>query len=112
VSVWPDWESVAWICKLTADPVEDVWLPGLVTVTVLPPAALTVQLKVAFPAAPVVSVAVMLTDWFNTAAVGVPEIKPAGEIDNPAGNPVALNANVWPLAESVAPICKGLMAVP
>jgi hypothetical protein len=112
VSVWPDWESDAWICKLTAEPVVEVWLPGLVTVTVLPPDALTVQLKVVLPAAPVASVAVTLTDWFSTAAVGVPEIKPAVETDNPAGNPVALNVNVWPLAESVAPICKGLMAVP
>ncbi len=29
-------ESVAWICRLTALPVVVDWLPGLVTVTVLP----------------------------------------------------------------------------
>jgi hypothetical protein len=91
--------SAAWICKLTAEPVVDVWLPGLVTVTVLPPGALTVQVKLALPAAPVVSFAVTVTDWFSTAAVGVPEITPEGEIDRPAGRPVALKDNVWPLAE-------------
>src|SRR5712691_1492636 len=37
VSVWPEAESVAAICWLTAVPTVDVWLPGLVTVTVLPP---------------------------------------------------------------------------
>ena len=36
VSVWPDAESVAPICRLTAVPTVPVWLPGLVTVTVLP----------------------------------------------------------------------------
>src|ERR1017187_5033213 len=37
VRVWPDAESVALICRLTAVPTVEVWLPGLVTVTVLPP---------------------------------------------------------------------------
>src|SRR5579872_7072934 len=37
VSVWPDWESVACIWRLTGVPTVPVWLPGLVTVTVLPP---------------------------------------------------------------------------
>src|ERR1700722_12150496 len=36
VSVWPDAESVAPTCRLTAVPTVPVWLPGLVTVTVLP----------------------------------------------------------------------------
>src|SRR3984957_390055 len=36
VSVWPDAESVAPSCRLTAVPTVPVWLPGLVTVTVLP----------------------------------------------------------------------------
>ncbi len=36
MSVWPEAESVAWICRLTAVPTVPVWLPGLVTVTVLP----------------------------------------------------------------------------
>src|SRR6266568_3755953 len=30
-------ESVAWICRLVAVPTVPDWLPGLVTVTVLPP---------------------------------------------------------------------------
>jgi hypothetical protein len=39
-------ESVAWICTLSAVPTVPVWLPGLVTVTVLPvPAAPIVQSK-------------------------------------------------------------------
>ena len=36
MSVWPEAESVALICRLTAVPTVPVWLPGLVTVTVLP----------------------------------------------------------------------------
>src|SRR3954447_26267059 len=35
-SVWPAAESVAWIWRLAAVPTVPVWLPGLVTVTVLP----------------------------------------------------------------------------
>ena len=34
--VWPDAESVAWICRLVAVPTAPTWLPGLVTVTVSP----------------------------------------------------------------------------
>ena len=34
--VCPGAESVAWICRLTGAPITPVWLPGLVTVTVLP----------------------------------------------------------------------------
>src|SRR5215469_52194 len=52
--------------------------------------ALTVQLKVAEPWAPVVSVAVavMLPE---PVVVGVPEIRPVlGLIDSPAGSPVAV----------------------
>src|SRR5581483_444668 len=37
VSVWPDAESVAETCRLAAVPTVEVWLPGFVTVTVLPP---------------------------------------------------------------------------
>ena len=33
--VWPDAESLAPICRLAAVPTVAVWLPGLVTVTVL-----------------------------------------------------------------------------
>src|SRR5215472_16136186 len=54
------------------------------------PALLTVQLKVAEPEAPVVSVAVAVTLPLP-AAVGVPEISPVEELmDSPAGSPVAL----------------------
>ena len=39
VRLWVDCESVACICRLAAVPAVPVWLPGLVTVTVLPAAA-------------------------------------------------------------------------
>ena len=55
-----------------------------------PPPALTVQEKVADPAAPVVSVAVTVTDDVP-AVVGVPLIRPVEElIDSPAGRPLAV----------------------
>ena len=70
-------------------PTVEVWLPGLVTVTVLPAAGFTVQLNDAEPAAPVVSVAVTVTVEVP-AVVGVPEISPVEELtDSPAGSPVA-----------------------
>ena len=68
-------------------------------------AAFTVQEKLAEPLAPVVSVAVTVTDE-GPAVVGVPEIRPEEEIDSPAGNPVADQVRVWPLAESAPCICK------
>ncbi len=34
--VWPEAESVAVICRLAAVPTVPDWLPGFVTVTVLP----------------------------------------------------------------------------
>src|ERR1039457_3231468 len=37
VSVCPDAESLAWICRLTAVPSVELCVPGLVTVTVSPP---------------------------------------------------------------------------
>ena len=37
MSVWPEAESLALTCRLAAVPTVPVWLPGLVTVTVLPP---------------------------------------------------------------------------
>jgi hypothetical protein len=51
VSVWPVAESLAWICKLAAVPTVPLWLPGLVTVTVLPlpPPVGTVQICWAEP---------------------------------------------------------------
>ena len=60
-SVCPDAESDADICRLTAVPTEPVWLPGLVTVTILAAAEPTVQVTVAEPDGPVVSVPVRVT---------------------------------------------------
>ncbi len=81
---------MAWICRLTAVPTVPAWLPGLVTVTVLATAGLTVQVKDADPLAPVGSVAVTVT-LLVCAVVGVPEISPVEElIDSPAGSPLAL----------------------
>src|SRR5579859_1371784 len=111
VKVWPDWESVACICRLTAVPTVPVWLPGLDTVTVLPLCGLIVHVKLALPWAPVVSVAVTVT-LLLPAVVGVPEIRPLLELmDRPAGRPLALQVKVWPDCESVACICR-LTAVP
>jgi hypothetical protein len=68
------------------------WL-CVVYVTWQPPPVvpeLTVQVNDADPDAPVVSVAVTVTDEVPTL-VGVPEIRPVEElIDSPAGRPVAL----------------------
>ncbi len=90
MSVWPEAESVALICRLTAVPTVPDWLPGLVTVIVLPVVELMVQVKDADPVAPVVSFAVTVT-LLVPAVVGVPEIRPVEElIDRPAGRPVAL----------------------
>src|SRR6266851_4855044 len=110
VSVWPDAESVAVICVLTAVPTTEFWVPGLVTVTMLPPGLLTTQLNEADPEAPVPSVAVT-TVVEVAAVVGVPVISPEELIDSPAGRPVAVKASVWPVPESVAVICL-LTAVP
>src|SRR5262249_31971627 len=74
------------------------------------PAGFTTQLKVAFPEAPVVSVAVTVT-LEVAAVVGVPVISREEEIDSPAGRPVAVKVSVCPDAESVAEICV-LTAVP
>src|SRR5215471_11522816 len=75
------------------------------------PALFTVQLNVAEPDAPVVSVAVTVTLPL-VAVVGVPEISPVEELmDRPAGSPVAPYVSVCPDAESLARICR-LTAVP
>ena len=77
---------MAWICRLTAVPTVLVWLPGLVTVTVLPPAGLIVQVKRGRAGRPlVVSLAVTVT-LEVPAVVGVPEIRPVEELmDRPPG---------------------------
>ena len=55
-----------------------------------PPPVVTVQLKVAVPAAPVVSVAVTVA-LVVAAVVGVPEMRPEEELmESPAGSPLAL----------------------
>ena len=46
------------------------------------------------------------------AVVGVPEIRPLDEMVSPAGRPVALKVKVAPDWESVAAICRLLMAAP
>ena len=72
----PDWNPPFWISCCGPQP------PPL--------AGLMVQVKVALPLAPVVSVAVTVTVEV-AAVVGVPEIRPVVElIDRPAGSPVAL----------------------
>src|SRR5215469_16810805 len=75
-----------------------------------PPELLIVQVKLAEPCAPVVSVAVTVT-LEVAAVVGVPEISPEELIDRPAGRPLAVKVSVWPDAESLALICR-LTAVP
>ena len=54
-----------------------------------PPLELIVQVKLAEPEAPVVSLAVTVTEDVP-AVVGVPEIRPLLLIDRPAGRPVAV----------------------
>src|SRR3984885_6153683 len=77
----------------------------------VPVPELTVQVNVAVPFAPVVSVAVTVTDDVP-AVVGVPEISPVEElIDSPAGRPVAVYVRVCPDAESLAATWR-LAAVP
>src|SRR3984957_11745687 len=77
----------------------------------VPPPEFTVQLNEAVPLAPVVSLAVTVTDDVP-AVVGVPEIRPVEAlIESPAGRPVARGVSVWPEAESVAPTWR-LAAVP
>jgi hypothetical protein len=64
-----------------------VWLPGFATATVL--LEFTVQVNWALPEAPVVSVAVTMTEDVP-AVVGVPLIRPLELlIESPGGNPLA-----------------------
>ena len=104
---------MARICTLAETPTTDDTAPGFVTVTEFAGgeiAAVTVQVNLVVPKAPVVSVAVTVTED-EPATVGVPEINPVDAlIDNPAGKPEALYDNVDP-AESLARICT-IAAVP
>jgi hypothetical protein len=56
-------------------------------------------------------VAVTVTEQAQ-AVVGVPLMRPLDEMVRPAGRPVALKVRVAPDWESVAAICRLLMAVP
>jgi hypothetical protein len=72
------------------EPVSNPGLPSSWAAVHPPPAELIVQVKLADPEAPVVSVAATVTVEV-AAAVGVPEMSPvAGLIDRPAGSPAAL----------------------
>src|ERR1035441_2362498 len=76
-----------------------------------PPAVFTVQVKVADPVAPVVSLAIAVT-LEVPAAVGVPESRPdVALMESPAGRPGALDVRVWPGAESAA-LIAALAALP
>jgi hypothetical protein len=110
VSVCPVAESVAWIWRFNDLFTLLDWLPGFVTVTLLAD-ALTVQLNVAPPLAPVASRAVTDTE-LEPAEVGVPETRPLEALmESPEGSPVAPYVSVWPDWESTAWICR-LTAVP
>jgi hypothetical protein len=64
------------------------------------------------PDAPVLSVALTVTEHEH-GAVGVPVMDPEEElIDRPVGRPVADQVNVWPDWESVAELVTVEMAVP
>ena len=80
-------ESVADIVRLNGVPTVPDWAPGLVTLTTV----WIVQVKVADPDAPVVSVTVTCTvNGLPVAAVFVPLITPVeGSMDRPGGSPVA-----------------------
>src|SRR5579863_5595123 len=75
-----------------AVPTVPAWLPGLVTVTVLAPCGLIVQVKAAVPFAPVVSVTVTVTlNGLPVVVVGVPVISPVEElIARPVGRLAAV----------------------
>lgn len=97
-------ESVAAICKLTFLPTLSLCWWGFVTVTVLVPLELTVQVKEVEPLAPVESLAVTVTED-EPAVVGEPLMRPEELIDKPAGRPLAVKVSEAP-PESVAAICK------
>jgi hypothetical protein len=82
-----DDESVAELDSVEMGPPDRLdWLPGLATDTVL----VTVQLKVACPEKPALSVAVTVTED-DPAVVGVPVMAPVPELmESPAGSPVAV----------------------
>ena len=79
-----DEESVVVGVKLTDEPVVLVWVPGLVTVTVLVMVQVKADVVTAFEK---LSVAVRVTEQVH-AVVGVPVMAPVEEsIDRPAGRP-------------------------
>jgi hypothetical protein len=109
VKVAPDWESVAELVRAVMTvPDTFVWLPGLVTATVLP----MVQEKVAEPWAPRLSVAVMVTEY-NPAAVGVPEMAPVVVLkERPVGRPDWAHEEMVPPPTTEAVGVNPVMAEP
>jgi hypothetical protein len=83
VRVAPDWESVAALSSAAmGEPDTSDWAPGLVTDTVL----VMVQVKVAAPVKPALSVTVMVTAELPPV-VGVPLMTPVeGSMDRPGGS--------------------------
>lgn len=100
---------MALICRaVMALPVTLDWVPGLVTATVL----LTVQVKVAEPWAPRLSVAVRVTEH-EQAVVGVPEIAPVLLLnDSPDGRPDWAHDEMVPPPVTEALGVNPVMAVP
>ena len=91
-----------------AEPVTLDLLDTAVTATVL----VTVQVKVAEPAEPPPSVAVIVTVE-TPGADGVPVTEPVVELmDRPVGRPEAVQVRVWPVVVSVALLERAVMADP
>jgi hypothetical protein len=110
VSVAPDWESVAAICRLLMAAPETLdCVPGLVTATLL----VMVQVKAVVPEYPAESVAFTVTE-LDPGVVGVPVMVPLVPLmESPAGKPVADHEVMVAVEdESVAPLVSGVMAVP
>jgi hypothetical protein len=109
VSVAPAWVSVAELVSgVMAEPAPEDWADLPVTVTVL----VTVQVKAAEPAWPLLSLAVSTTDA-EPGVVGVPVMVPVELlIESPAGRPVADQVITGLEAVSVAELVTGAMAEP
>ena len=109
VKLAPVWVSVAVAVRVEmALPAVLDLLPGLVTDT----ATLTVQVKLAEPELPRLSVAVRVT-LEVPATVGVPVMAPVAPLSvSPVGSPVADQVRVVPEDESVALLASVVMALP
>src|SRR5262249_58338501 len=68
-------------------------LPTALPNVSLPATGLTLIVVFAWPVQPKLSVTVMVTDWFSTVVVGVPDTTPVvAPIPRPAGRPLCLHA--------------------